>query len=358
MSKKKNLVTKLFQHNECDIELYTISNSLGLAVDILNYGARITSIRIPTRHLLNPFEDVVLGYSSYADYLQDTDYMNAIIGRVANRIRNSQFSINGKKYTLPANEGIHHLHGGLQGFDSKIWRFSEFIEHSSYSGIKLALNSPHLDQGYPGNIKIDLSFVLTEDNRLVIKTYAASDSDTIISITNHNYWNFNGHADHYADISNHVLCIPTNLTCNIDEHGLPDGTFSNILNTDYDFYKPRKFHRDFLNQGGIDTNYCFHNSSESQSSAELYSPKTGLGVSITSDLPGLQCYTGNQMQNNYRGKFKRSYGPKYGICLEPQHYPDAINQCNFPSSLIRINETYEKTITMLFNDSYPIDLNT
>tara|TARA_Y100000589_G_scaffold328093_1_gene371436 strand:+ start:1089 stop:2168 length:1080 start_codon:yes stop_codon:yes gene_type:complete len=355
MSVKRFSRTKLFDYNEKELELYKIANSLGIEIDILNYGARISSLKIPTKFSSNSYEDVVLGFDSYNKYFNDVDYINAIVGRVANRIANSHFVIGNQKFSVSSNEGKNHLHGGFQGFDSKVWNFIKFIEESDFIGLRLSMMSPHLDEGYPGNLEVTVDFLLSEDNRLIIKTNALSDQDTVVSITNHNYWNFNGHADHYADISNHFLNIPSNLICMKNEDNLPNGNFSSALDSPYDFTIPRQLNDSFLHKDGIDHNYCFHHTDDSNCSAELYSPSTGLGATIVSDLPGLQCYTGNQMQASYDGKYGRSYGPYFGICLEPQFYPDAINQDKFLSPLLLANHNYQKTISISFRNDYPLD---
>ena len=355
MSVKRFSRTKLFTHNEQELELFKIANSFGIEIDILNYGARITSLKIPTRFSSESYEDVVLGFDSYDKYFSDVDYINAIVGRVANRIANSQFIIGNQKFSVSSNEGKNHLHGGFQGFDSKVWNFIKFIEDSDFIGLRLSMMSPHLDEGYPGNLEVTVDFLLSEDNRLVIKTNALSDQDTVVSITNHNYWNFNGHADNYSDISNHFLNIPSNLICMKNQDNLPNGSFLSVLDSPYDFTTPRQLNSAFLHEDGIDHNYCFHHTDESFFSAELFSPSTGLGATIVSDLPGLQCYTGNQMQARYDGKYGRSYGPCFGICLEPQFYPDAINQTKFISPLLLANQEYQKTISIKFRNDYPLE---
>ena len=297
--------------------------------------------------------DVLLGYSSFPHYLKDQDYFNALVGRVSNRIGGGLFELGGTQYQLSQNEGNNHLHGGCAGLDSKVWDLLELINSPTAVGCRLGLESEHLEEGYPGHLKIEASYMLYENNSLILKIRAFSDRDTILSITNHNYWNFNGHGEFYSDISNHILQIPSKLVCTTDVNQIPTGELQAIDETMADFQSPRFISQSLLKEGGLDLNYCFEGEEEIHPRAEVYSPCTGLGVLISSDLPGMQCYTGGSMKDFYPGKQQRSYGKNFGICLEPQHYPNAINQPGFPSPVLRAGATYEKTIRMDFRRDYP-----
>ena len=330
-----------------DIELYHLENPQGLELELYNFGARMSSIRIPSTRSNFGLTDVLLGYQSINDFLQDYDHMNGLVGRVSNRISQSQFELNGTKFLLSQNEGENHLHGGFLGFDRKVWKFLRHSEEFDNVSLSLGLTSQDLEEGYPGCLEIEITFKLNRSNRLILEMKAISNKDTILSMTNHNYWNFNGHGEHYADVSNHILRIPSLVVCETGQNNLPTGQLLRVDGTKLDFFDARR-----IGGEGIDLNYCFGNQSSLEIVAEVYSPATGLGVAISSDLPGVQCYTGGSMSKKSSGKSGRTYGRGFGLCLEPQFYPDAINQPTFPSPILKAKEPYQKVIQMDFRNDY------
>ena len=202
-----------------DIELYHLENPQGLELELYNFGARMSSIRIPSTRSNFGLTDVLLGYQSINDFLQDYDHMNGLVGRVSNRISQSQFELNGTKFLLSQNEGENHLHGGFLGFDRKVWKFLRHSEEFDNVSLSLGLTSQDLEEGYPGCLEIEITFKLNRSNRLILEMKAISNKDTILSMTNHNYWNFNGHGEHYADVSNHILRIPSLVVCETGQIG-------------------------------------------------------------------------------------------------------------------------------------------
>lgn len=334
------------------LEIYQLVNSNGYEIELMNFGARMNSIKIPLKNAPKKKIDVLLGYDNLADYIDDTDYMNAMVGRVSNRIRFGKFSIQGIEHQLCINENLHHLHGGSKGFDSRFWNFKKSINSEYEVGVVLQLFSKDMDQGYPGNLELNVSFILDNQNLLKIKMEAESDAPTPVSVTNHNYWNFNGHEEYHADISNHKLRIESCLICETDSDLLPTGRLLNISRSNLDYTEWRILDPVLRLDQGLDFNYCFGNVGILSKQAEIYSPSTGLGMSISSDLPGMQCYSGAQMKTSYRGKYARTYGRSYGLCLEPQFFPDAVNQSQFLSPIIFPGQKYLKTIVMTLKNDY------
>lgn len=333
--------------DELEFQIYELINSNGLELHLTNYGARMTSIKLPLKNQQEKL-DVILGYDNLADYINDKDYMNAIVGRVANRIHNGSFSIQDANYQLNLNENKHHLHGGSQGFDTKFWHFIESFTSNDQVGVVLQLMSNHLDQGYPGKLLVTASYILKNDNSLHLKIEAESDQSTPVSITNHNYWNFNGHDKTYADITNHHLKINSNLICETNCELIPTGKLIDVSQSNLDFRSSRSIASSLTNCEGIDSNFCFENTKKISVMAGLFCPVTNAGMVLSSNLPGLQCYTGEHMSSFYKGKQNKSYGKSFGICLEPQFFPNAVNQASFASPILLPNEKYDRSIIMKF----------
>lgn len=339
-------------HMGASIELYTLRNSNELEVQIFNYGGRMNAIKVPSSRDKGKPIDIILGYPSIDGYLEDNNYMNALIGRVSNRIGPAQFKLNGHDYSLSVNEGENHLHGGFVGFESKIWKLVGHEENSDFVNLTLGLKSKNFEEGYPGELEIKVTYILDNYNNLTLEMKASSDRDTILSMTNHNYWNLNGHGQDYGDVSNHILRIPSRLVCETMTGNLPTGHLKDISATAFDFIHARELSKEIVQGEGIDLNYCFGNRRNVELAAEAYSPATGIGVTISSDLPGIQCYTGGGMSNQYMGKSGRTYGRGFGLCLEPQFYPNAIHQPHFPSPILKAGQPYAKIIRMDFRNDY------
>jgi aldose 1-epimerase len=282
--------------------------------------------------------NIILGYLHSSSYLKDTAFHGAIAGRYCNRIANSQFSIGGKRFTLAANEGAHHLHGGPDGFNRRIWS----VEEQGENYLELGLLSPHQDQGYPGNLKVTLRYTLDDEGALNIDWQAVSDADTVVSITSHGYFNLAG----CGDILEHYLRIPATEYTPVNEDLIPTGEIRSVEGRALDL---RQFTRlgDVLDSDdpeiqladGLDHNWAAGAPGEMQLRAELVSKRTGLLLAVSSTLPGLQCYTGNHLQSN------GIHGCHEGVCLEPQYYPDSPNHPNFPSAQLRAGDVMRHRIS-------------
>jgi len=212
--------------------------------------------------------------------------------------------------------------------------------------------SQDMEENYPGNLDCTVTYELNNNNELLIDFGATSDKDTIVNMTNHNYWNFHGHGDHYQNNEDHVVCINSKSICETDAQSIPTGKILNVEGSKFDLQKEFLINKEFLNSGGIDHNYVVEDLSMKEAVAKIYSKKTGLGVEYFTNQHGIQFYTGNMMLDKYIGKHNRSYGFQYGMCLEPQHFPDAINHSNFPSPILRKNKNYLSKIKIKLRNNF------
>lgn len=318
-----------------DVYAVDLCNSNGDSARILSLGGILQTLNIttPEHGVIN----TVLGYSDWSKYLTDTVWMGATAGRYCNRIANARFSIGAAEYLLERNQGDHHLHGGPEGFHRKVWN----IEHWNKNSLILSLLSKDGDQGYPGNLEVTLRYSLEDDSTLKILWRATSDLDTVVSITNHSYFNLAG----TADIRNHDLKLSASHFTPMDASQLPTGEILPVKNTCLDFRKPRSLSMVLdsadpmiTNCGGLDHNWALEVSSVLQPSAQLYCPDTQLLLELSSTLPGIQCYTGNYLADH------GLHDSHAGIALEPQYYPNSPNQSNFPSPVLRAGDTREHEI--------------
>ena len=308
--------------------LYTLRAG-NLQLDVCDYGASWVNLLVNGR-------DVLLGYDDVSQYEKATTYFGATVGRVANRIGNAAFILNGQEYHLEANEGTNSLHGGFHGYDKRVWAMKESDERS----VTFTLESPSGDQGYPGNLTLRAKFELT-DNDEIITTYSAqSDQDTLCNPTNHSFFNLNGSASG-SDIENHVLTINADAYLQIDDKLLPTGAPVNVAGTPFDFRAGKAIGRD-INAGdeqlrlagGYDHNYVLNGN---EYAAEVYSPVTGLCMRISTSLPGIQFYAGNMM-TPHSGKHGEHYTKRGGLALETQFFPDSIHHPEYPSSVLKKGE--------------------
>ena len=212
--------------------------------------------------------------------------------------------------------------------------------------------SQDMEENYPGNLDCTVVYELNNHNELLIDFGATSDKDTIVNITNHNYWNFHGHGNNYQNNEDHVVHINSNSICETDEQSIPTGKIINIEDTKFNLKNEFLISKEFLNSGGIDHNYVLKDQSMRESVAKIYSNKTGMGVEYFTNQHGIQFYTGNMMLDKYIGKYNKAYGSQYGMCLEPQHYPDAVNHPNFPSPILRKNINYISKIKIKLRNNF------
>ncbi|HSE19596.1 MAG TPA: aldose epimerase family protein [Pyrinomonadaceae bacterium] len=312
---------------------YTITNDRGLEVSITTYGGAITSLKTPDRH--GNLGDIVLGFETRDDYVRNPRYFGALIGRHANRIARGKFSLNGVEYQLPCNNGANHLHGGFKGFDKRVWNVSE-----DGNVLHLTYFSKDGEEGYPGNVTAFVDFTLL-DNELRIDYRATTDRDTIANLTNHSYFNLRG----VGTILDHELMLNADAFTPVSEDLIPTGEIKSVEGSPMDFRKAKSIGSDIGKiTGGYDHNFVLNNWDGSlRSVARLYEPVSGRALEILTTEPGIQFYSGNFLDGSLIGKNGVAYEKYAGLCLEPQHFPDAPNHPNFPATVLRPGEEYKHT---------------
>ena len=322
---------------------YTITTPSGSGVSIIDFGATITRIVVPDRD--GKLDDVNLSVDDVALYQQGKcGSMGAVIGRVGNRIANAEFTLEGKQYTLGQNNGVNNLHGGPKGFNVRMWK-AEPVCVNGGDALKLTLTSPDGDQNFPGEVCVEVIYTFSAQNELGITYSAKTSRTTLLNLTNHAYFNLDGHAS--GSIENQELQVFANCITEVREGLIPTGRLAPTANKPYDFSKPVRLgdvlshaetDPDMKPAGGVDFNYCMGSDRESKVCAVLYSPKTGREMTVETDLPGVQVYTGQGL--NVTGKDGTAYTRFGGICLETQRYPDAIHHPHFPGIVVRPQENY------------------
>lgn len=308
-----------------------LKNKGEIRVSITNLGATLTELLVPDRN--GKMANVVLSYPRLCDYIQDPYYIGATIGRYANRINAGELLINDKRYRLSVNEmtANNHLHGGFSGFSKKLWRILKQTNHR----VDLAYSSPNGEEGYPGDLEVVASFVLNDDNELWIYYRANTTQATVVNLCNHSYFNLSG----TSAMTMHHLQIHADYYTPADERYIPIGTIEPVENTVFDFKKARSLNG-FMQE--IDTiNYVFADNNELQLMATLMDKQSGRCLQISSTQPGMQLYFGNYLSHPFQSN--------QGLCLEPQHFPDAPNKETFPSAVLYPSETYNHAICYKFS---------
>lgn len=329
--------------------LYTIKNKNGMSVTLTNYGGIITSLTVADRS--NQFSDVVLGFDSLSQYIDGHPYFGTLIGRYSNRIANGKFSLDGKEYTLAKNNGANALHGGVKGFDKKLWT-SQIVYNKKSAGIEFSGTSPHLEEGYPGNLQVKVTYLLNNKNELSFDYEATTDQATIINLTNHSYFNLKGAGK--GDILDHELMINADQFTPVDSTLIPTGEFRSVEGTPFDFRSSKTIGKDIGIENneqlifgiGYDHNFVLSQKNKGvKLAATAYEPSSGRLLEVLTTQPGIQFYCGNFLDGSLKGKGGLTYGHRYGFCLETQHFPDAPNKDNFATTILRPGEKYEsKTI--------------
>ncbi|MEZ5756860.1 MAG: aldose epimerase family protein [Emcibacteraceae bacterium] len=334
------------------VQVYTLKNSAGNSIDILDLGGIITTINMPDRD--GNLADIALGFDNPEQYLTDSPYMGALVGRYANRIARGKFRLDGNEYTLAINNIGNALHGGIVGFDKKIWQ-SEPSTTDDAAMLTLSLVSPDGDEGYPGALSATVTYTFDDQNRLTISYHATTDKATVVNLTNHSYFNLNGH--NAGSILDHVMMINADRFTPVDETLIPTGEIAPVIGTAFDFESPKPIGRDIgageqqIQYGlGYDHNWVLEKSSPNdfELAATVYSPKSGRMIKLYTDQPGLQFYTGNFLDGTVAGKENTNYQKRGAFCLETQHFPDSPNHSNFPTTVLRPGETYETTTVFEF----------
>jgi len=327
------------------IFLYTLRNDHGITIKITNYGGIITSIKTPDKN--GEKANIVLGFKSLEDYLTDSYIENCpcfgcITGRYANRIAKGKFSIRATEYTLPINNGKNCLHGGITGFDKVIW-VPKKVEKPDLVGVELKYRSLHMEEGFPGNLDVTVTYTLNHKNELHIDYKAVTDRETVVNLTNHTYFNL---SEHDGDILGHTLFIPAKTKTVNDEELIPTGAIADVAGTPFDFTTPSTIgSRIDALADGFDLNFVLDNPGKKLVKAALLSEESsGRTVEVFTTEPGIQLYTGFYIPK-IKGKNGEIFNRYSGLALETQHYPDSPNHPEFPTTLLKPGETFKsKTI--------------
>ncbi len=327
--------------------MYTFENKNGMIMEVTDFGATLYALMVPDKD--GNMIDVVLGYDSPEGYMGPSGTgFGATIGRNGNRIGKGVFTLNGKTYQLDKNNNGNNLHSGLDYYHYRMWTVKETTENS----ITLSLHSPDGDQGFPGNFDVDVTYTLTDDNELKIDYNGVADADTVINMTNHSYFNLNGHAS--GSIEQHELWMDADGFTPTDVELIPTGEIASVEGTPMDFRVKKLVGKDIDADfealkfgGGYDHNWCLNNNGEFKKVIELSADLSGITMEVYTDLPGVQIYAGNYLVNE-PGKDGVFYKKRQGICFETQHYPDAINHDNFPSPVVKKGEVYKTTTVYKF----------
>ena len=332
--------------------LYTVTNSNGMVVSFTNYGANIVNIIVPDKS--GNVRDIALGYANLEGYEKNKPGFGSFIGRHANRIGGASFELNGKRYELEKNDGDNNLHSGFTGYNTLIYE-TEVFEEEDIISVEFARLSPHMEQGFPGNLDMTITYSLTENNELLIEYYAVSDKDTVVNLTNHSYFNLGGHNSGSA--LEHKVWIKANQFTPTDSNLIPTGELLDVEGTPMDFrtlkpigkdidadYEPLKL------ANGYDHNYVLDISgAEVEKVAELVEESTGRRMEVFTDMPGLQLYTSNMLTSVDNSKDNAVYGSGSGVCFETQYYPNSCNIKEFPSCILKAGKEFDKVTIYRFS---------
>ena len=330
------------------VKLYKLSNN-SMDVSIMNYGCTIVSIETPDR--FGKKKNIVAGFNSFESYLSNHPYFGCVVGRFANRIRNGKFSIDDKAYQVTLNNGHHHLHGGTSGFNQKLWNIEAIIDEEKQVGVRFSYISVDGEEGFPGNLSTYVTYLLNEENELIIQYHAATDQPTIINLTNHSYFNLTGFDD--ATIFEHELQVYADRFTVKDEDSIPTGEILPVKNTLLDFTSLKKIGEHIhliTDDKGYDHNYVLNDYGKGIiPAAVLYEPEEGRAIKVFTDLPGLQIYTSNWWDGSITGAQNHPYIQYGAVTLETQAFPDAPNHSEFPSVILRPGEEYTSTTVFQFS---------
>lgn len=332
------------------IEKFTLKNTNGIEMEVINYGGRITSLKVPNKD--GKFENVVLGHDQLDGYLRaDNPFFGALIGRYGNRIAKGKFTLEGNDYTLATNDGPNHLHGGVNGFDRVVWHV-EPLEGENPS-LKLTYLSKDGEEGYPGNLKVTVIYTLTNDNALEVSYVATTDKATVVNLTQHAYFNLTG--DFSKTILDHEIMLTADAFLPVDSTLIPTGEIRKIEGTPFDFRTAKLVGQDINADNeqlklGRGFDHCWVlNGTGMRMVASAYDETSGRYMEVLSDEPGIQFYTGNFLDGTLPMPNGGTYAYRTGFCLETQHYPDSPNQPKFPSVVLKPGETYSTKTAFKFS---------
>ena len=331
------------------VEIYTLRNEKGMEARIMTYGGVLVSLKVPDKD--GKYGDVVLGYDHLGDYLTNSPYFGAIIGRYGNRIAKGKFSLDGQEYTLATNNPPNHLHGGLKGFDKVVWK-AKPLQTFDGPALELTYLSKDGEEGYPGNLSVTVVYTVEEDNALRVDFTATTDKDTLCNLTQHSYFNLRGS----GDVLDHVVQINADKFTPVDATLIPTGELKPVDGTPFDFRKPTPIgtrinadNEQIKFGNGYDHNFVLNKfPREFRQAATVYEPTSGRVMEIWTTEPGVQFYTGNYLGGTIKGKGGWVYKQRDAFCFEPQGFPDSPNHSKFPSTELKPGDIYKNTILYKF----------
>jgi aldose 1-epimerase len=340
------------------VDEYILSNDSSMEVRIITFGGTITSVRVPDRY--GNLQNVILGFNDLHGYLSNNAFFSCITGRYANRIAGGRFILDGKAYTLAINGGPNHIHGGIVGFDKRVWKAAP-VSGENEVGLILKYFSPDGEEGYPGNLDVTVTYTLTDSNELWVDCGAVTDKPTVVNLTNHTKFNLSG--DGMGDVSGHIMMINADYYTPTDSSQIPTGEIAPVDGTPFDFRKPkvigpgqRLVHPQIVISRGYDHNWVINRPKPDDGApvlaARVYDPLTGRILDVLTNAPGIQFYGGNFLNGTTAGS-GGLYRQGDGLALEAESYPDSPNKPNFPSVVLRPGETYLSTTVLRFAVDYP-----
>jgi aldose 1-epimerase len=332
------------------VDLYTLTNANGVQVSIINLGGIVTSLKVPDRN--GKLANVVLGFDTVEGYLENRPFFGAIVGRYANRIAKGSFSLEGKQYSLPKNDGENTLHGGIRNFGKVIWTAKEVNGRDSV-GLSLGYLSKDGEEGFPGNLSVTVAYTLTNQNELRIDYAATTDKTTVVNLSHHSYFNLAGD----GNILNHEIMISADRFTPVDQRLIPTGELRAVSKTPMDFVQQRRIgeridqsYDQLLLAGGYDHNWVLNGGGAGPTlAARVTEPSTGRVLEVLTTEPGMQFYTGNFLDGSLSGSEGRVFRKRYGFCLETQHFPDSPNKPGFPTTILKPGQTYKTTTIYRFS---------
>ena len=335
-----------------EVEIFVLKNQMGMEVSITNYGGAIVSLKVPDKS--GRLADVVLGYDSLQGYITDKSYFGALVGRYANRIAHGTFKLNGSVFSIPRNDGDNALHGGIEGFNKKVWT-ARVVSGSEGQALELSYRSADGEEGFPGNLTVKVNYTLTAKNELKIDYSATTDKDTVVNLTSHSYFNLAGQGN--GDILNHRLTIHAREFTPVNANLVPIGLRS-VEGTPFDFLQAQTIgsridqdDQQLKLARGYDHNWVLNakGSHPLSLAAEVYEPNSGRAMEVWTTEPGLQFYTGNFLDGSFPGKEGKVYNRRTAFCLETEHFPDSPNHPEFPSTLLKPGQHFHSTTVYRFS---------
>jgi aldose 1-epimerase len=350
-SKTGQMVKKeLFgSHDGKEVYLITLRNTAGNVIRLTNFGAKINWIEVPDRN--GKMDNITFGYDTFEETEKGDMSFGSVVGRYANRIAGGKFSIDGVEYTTPLNNGPNTLHGGPKGWHSVVWD-TEILREKDSPAVKFSYLSPDMEQGFPGNVKVSVTYIWTDNNEIVMNYEWSTDKKTIVNVTNHAYFNLHGAGN--GDVLDHELTLKASAFTPVDSVMIPTGEIRQVAGTPFDFLTPHKIgerigenYEQLILGKGYDHNYLLDNKEDVD--VIVYEPVSGRMLEVITDQPGMQLYTGNFLDGTKKGHGGKVFNYRAGMCLESGHYPDSPNHPDFPSTIINPGETLKSTTIYRFS---------